>query len=170
MRIDWIEKYMMDAQKLVMENQVQEGLNILDGLLFEEPGYGSLHNHLGWVHLYYTHDLQRAEVHLQAAVKFDAQYAPPYLHLGSLYMRLNKFAEAARVFENGARLASADKSAMLEGLARAQEGMQDYKAAMKSYREAAMASLNDGEMKSLTEGIRRCRKKRLMRMLGAVRL
>lgn len=164
MRIEWMEIYMVEAEKLIMSQQVQEGLNILNGLLYEEPGYGSLHNHLGWAHLYFTHDLQSAERHLQVALKFSPEYPAPYLHMGALYMRQNRFAEAAAIFERGSQLAAADRLAMLDGLARAQESMHNFKGAIRSYRKAALASLNDGELKSLREGIRRCRRKRWMRI------
>jgi len=42
MRLEWIEKYMKDAEILIYENQIDAGLKVLDGLLYEEPGYGSL--------------------------------------------------------------------------------------------------------------------------------
>jgi tetratricopeptide (TPR) repeat protein len=166
MKIEWLEKHMVEAEKLIVANEVQEGLNILNGLLYEEPGYGSLHNHLGWAHLYFTGNLQMAERHLQVAIKFNAEFAAPYVHLGALYMKQNRFADAAAIFERGLQLDAADKFVMLDGLARAQESVQNYKAAIKSYREAALASLNDAEIKNLTESIRRCRKKKWMRMIS----
>src|SRR5262245_13535651 len=101
MKIDWMEKYMADAERLIVENRVDEGLAMLNTLLYDEPGYGSLHNHLGWAYMYYTADVARAEKHFQMAIAFDADFAPPYLHLGSLYLRNGKYTIALSTLELG---------------------------------------------------------------------
>ena len=94
MRIEWMEKYMAEAESLIYESRIKEGLALLDNLLYDEPGYGSLHNHIGWAYLYYTADVEKAELHLKMAIWFDASYAAPYLHLCSLYIRTGRYAEA----------------------------------------------------------------------------
>ena len=91
MKIEWLEKYMADAEQLIYNNRVGEGLELLNALLYDEPGYGSLHNHIGWAYLYYTTDLAQAELHLKMALTFDTAFAPPYLHLGTLYLRSGKY-------------------------------------------------------------------------------
>lgn len=62
MRIEWMEKYMADAERLINSNQVEEGLGLLNYLLYDEPGYGSLHNHIGWAYMYYTTEVAKAEL------------------------------------------------------------------------------------------------------------
>jgi hypothetical protein len=81
-RIEWIEKYMTTAEQLITDSQVDQGLKVLDNLLYEEPGYGSLHNHIGWAYLYYTPDTAKAELHLKLSIRFEEAYTPAYLHLG----------------------------------------------------------------------------------------
>jgi hypothetical protein len=51
MRIEWIEKLMTEAEALIVNNQVENGLELLNSLLYDEPGYGSLHNHIGWAYV-----------------------------------------------------------------------------------------------------------------------
>ena len=67
MRIEWIEKYMAEAEQMIARGglEVDQGVSVLNDLLYEEPGYGSLHNHLGWAHLYYTLDPRAGRTSLE---------------------------------------------------------------------------------------------------------
>jgi hypothetical protein len=42
-----MEKYIAKAEQLLYNDRIDEGLGMLNDLLYERPGYGSLHNHLG---------------------------------------------------------------------------------------------------------------------------
>lgn len=159
MKIEWIEKLLTEAEQMMYANKVEEGLNLLNGLLYDEPGYGSLHNHLGWAYFYYTADVTRAELHLKMSIKFDATFAAPYLHLGNLLIRTGRHGEALQYLQLGLQQYEANRAAFLESIAHAYELQRAYGKAIKSYREA-MASTIGFETAQLMEGIRRCRKKR----------
>jgi len=161
MRIEWMEKYMADAERLIYENRVEEGLGLLNNLLYDEPGYGSLHNHLGWAYMYYTADIAKAELHLKMAMAFDSDLAPPYLHLGALYMRNAKYGDALAILEAGLIKPNANRVVLLENIAHAYELRCEYGKAIKAYKDAAKASVVSGEINNLMEGIKRCRKKRV---------
>lgn len=161
MRIEWMEKYMADAERLIFENRVDEGLLVLNNLLYDEPGYGSLHNHLGWAYMYYTPDVAKAEMHLKMAIRFNAEFAPPYLHLGTLCMRNGRYGEALATLEAGLTKGNANRMALLESIGQAHELRCEYGKAIKAYREAAKASVVSFEVNNLMEGIKRCRKKRV---------
>lgn len=159
MRIEWIEKIMSEAEMLVVNNQVEKGLELLNELLYEEPGYGSLHNHIGWAYMYYTPDALKAERHLKLAIYFDAAFMPPYLHLGNLYIRMGRYTEALKYFENGLSKQNANRVAFLEGIAQSYELKGNYAKAIKSYKQALVSTVGF-ESTDLAEGIKRCRKKR----------
>ena len=163
MRIEWIEKYMTEAERQITENQVDEGLALLKGLLYDEPGYGSLHNHLGWAYMYYTAAAENAELHFNMAIKFQPDYAPPYLHLAALYARMERYNDVISVAAKGLTVKGANRMALLEQMARAHELKRDYAEAIKTYREA-LASTAGIDGKAMTEGIKRCRRKRLALM------
>jgi tetratricopeptide (TPR) repeat protein len=160
MRIEWIEKHLNEAEQLICNKDVEQGLRLLSNLLYEEPGYGSLHNHLGWAYLYYTADLAKAEMHLKLAVKFDLDFAAPCQHLGALYMQLGRYSEALVAFEQGLQRPMANKVALLEGMAQAYELRNEYTKAIEYYKRALVSTLG-AESYALNEGIKRCRKKRL---------
>jgi tetratricopeptide (TPR) repeat protein len=163
--MNWIENYMADAERLIMDNRVEEGLGILNNLLFEEPGNSNLHNHLGWAYLYYQNDIARAQLHFTVAMKFDAAFAPPYLHMGNLFNRLGRYTEATDYFKHGLNLPGANRLGLLEGLALAHEMKKEFRLAIKFYKEAIAASTGF-EMNHLRASISRCRTKRWVLLLN----
>ncbi|WP_276372756.1 hypothetical protein [Chryseolinea sp. H1M3-3] len=162
MKINWIEKYLVDAERMILEGLVDEGLALLNNLLYDEPGYGRLHNDLGWAYLYYTEDEARAELHLKMAVLFDETYAPPYLHLGSLYIRQARYSDAIACSQSGLIKTKGNRVGLLQNLAYAYELRKDWRMAIKVYRDAMSASVAEYEVSNLVAGIKRCRKKRIM--------
>lgn len=165
MRIEWMEKYMSDAERLIYNNQVEEGLSLLTSLLYDEPGYGSLHNHIGWAYMYYTADVEKAERHLKLSIHFDPTFAAPYLHLGNLYIRTGRYANALSTLTEGLTKQNANRVAFFEGIAHVHELKRDYAAAIKAYKEALASSVGF-ETANFTEGIKRCRKKRWVMMFN----
>ncbi|NOT76356.1 MAG: hypothetical protein HOP08_15615 [Cyclobacteriaceae bacterium] len=163
MRIEWIEKYMKDAEGMIYENQIEAGLNVLNGLLYEEPGYGSLHNHIGWAYMYYTADAAKAEQHLQWAIRFEAEFPAPYLHLGALYIRQWRYDEALSVLQKGLTKPGANRLALYENIGQVYELKKEYTKAVRAYKEG-LASTAGGDTYQMTEGIKRCRKKRWVMM------
>ena len=152
---------MADAERLIYENKVDEGLVLLNNLLYDEPGYGNLHNHLGWAYMYYTAEMARAEKHLQMAIAFEAEFAPPYLHLGTLYMRNGRYIEALSTLELGLKKPNANRVVMLDTIGQVYELKGEYRDAIRAYKEAAKSSVVSFEVNNLMEGVKRCRKKRL---------
>lgn len=160
MRIDWMEKYLHEAEQLIFDNQVNEGIALLQDLLYDEPGYGYLHNHLGWAYTYYTQDVGQATLHLKMAITFDREYSAPYLHMGNLMIRCNRYAEAIDYLQQGLQKPSANRVMFLEALGQAREMRGDFSHAIRAYREAMMASLSEQEVNNMTRHVARCRKKR----------
>ena len=160
-----MEKYMADAERLIYSNQVEDGLLMLTDLLYDEPGYGSLHNHIGWAYMYYTADVEKAERHLKLAISFDPTFAAPFLHLGNLYIRMGRYAEALSNLKIGLTKQNAHKTAFMEGIGHVHELRWEYAEAIKAYKEA-LASTVGFETANFTEGIKRCRKKRWVMMFN----
>jgi tetratricopeptide (TPR) repeat protein len=163
MELEWMNPYLANAEQMMYNNQVKEGLELMDSLLYEEPGYGALHNHLGWAYLYYTANTAKAELHLSMAIKFDEAYAPPYLHMGNLCIRMGRYTEALRYLETGLQKNNANKVAFLEQMAQVYELKKEYSKAIKVYKEALVSTVGF-ETTQLTEGIKRCQKKRWVMM------
>ena len=158
-KLEWLDAYLTEVENLVMEGSVSDGLALLQNLLFEEPGYGALHNHLGWVYCYYADNDQKAEAHWKWAIKFDSELAPPYLHLGNYYRGKRKYSEAVKYLKAGLEKPDANREALLEQLAHVYELRGDYRKAVETYKHA-LASCVGYQSDALLEGIRRCRRKK----------
>jgi tetratricopeptide (TPR) repeat protein len=163
MKLEWLEKHLAEAAQMMYENRVQEGLNLMHELLYDEPGYGNLHNHLGWAYLYYTQESGKAEQHLKLAVKFTPDHAAPYQHLGTLYSRSGRHDEALEVLGEALTKPNAYRVAILETMANEYELKKEYARAIRTYKEALTSTVGV-EVAQLNEGIKRCRKKRWVMM------
>lgn len=152
---------MGDAERLIYNNELSKGLDLLNNLLYDEPGYGSLHNHIGWAYMYYTAEAERAELHFKMAIRFDPGFAPPYLHMGNLCLRTGRYTEAVDYLVMGREQAGANRFAFYESLGQAFEMQKEYSKAIDVFKEALLTSVAEHEMNSFRAGIKRCRKKRL---------
>jgi predicted Zn-dependent protease len=161
MRIEWIEQYLAEAEQLIMTNHVDRGLKLMNELLYDEPGYGYLHNYLGWAYLYYTNDTTRAELHLMMAVKFNEEYPAPYLHLGTLYNRMGRYTDALTYLKRGLTKPNANRQVFFQSMAQAYEMKREFGNAIQAYKEALTHSVGY-ESETLMQSITRCRKKRLV--------
>ncbi len=160
MILEWIEIYMKEAEQLIYSNEVEKGLALMNELLYDEPGYARLHNHLGWAYTYYTSETERAELHLRMAIKFNPEYQAPYLHIGQLLVRLGRYAEAIGYLETGITKPEAYAMGFWELIGRAHEHQGEFRKAIAAYRKAIVASMAEHELNTLTQGIKRCRRKR----------
>lgn len=160
-----LERLMAVAERMILEQRVDEGMELLNELLFEEPGSAALHNHLGWGYFYFVGNLNRAEKHFETAVRFDTNFAPPYLHLGNLNNRLGRYSVAITWFERGVGRPGSNAFALAEGIALAHEMRGEYRTAIRHYKEALAASAGM-DFDSVRASIRRCRSKRWILLLN----
>jgi tetratricopeptide (TPR) repeat protein len=158
-KLEWLDTYLTEAENLIMEGSVNDGLALMQNLLYEEPGYAALHNYLGWAYCYYAESEQKAEVHWKWAIKFDKELAAPYLHLGRYYRGKRKYSDAVKYLEAGLETPDAIREALLENLAHVYELRGDYRKAVETYK-SALASCVGYQSEALLEGIKRCRKKK----------
>ena len=161
MRIEWIEKYLAEAEQLISTNNVDRGLQLMNELLYDEPGYGYLHNHLGWAYLYYTNETTRAKLHLLMAVKFNEEYPAPYLHLGTLYIRTGRYTDALTYLAKGLTKPNANRLVFFQNIAQAYEMKREFAKAINAYKEALTQTVGY-ESDTLMQSIKRCRKKRVL--------
>ena len=166
MKIEWIEKYLTQAENFILNEELEKGLALLNSLLYDEPGYGRLHNHLGWAYMYYGDNEELAELHLKLAIRFDPEYHAPYLHLGELLNRLKRFDEAIGYMETGLAKKDANKMSILDAMGLAYESKREYGKAIKAYKAALLESMFTYYSNKLSDGIKRCRRKKMLAMFS----
>ena len=156
----WMESYLTTAEQMMFDGRVEEGLSVLNNLLYEEPGYGRLHNVVGWACMYHAQDARKAEMHFTMAMRFAPDYAPPYLHMGNLLNQTGRYAEAIGYLRAGLAKPEAIRPSLMEAIAYAYELQGEYRHAIRAYKEAAIASAVDFEVDRMLRAAGRCRRKR----------
>jgi tetratricopeptide (TPR) repeat protein len=166
MKIEWIEKYLTEAEHLINNNQVEDGIAILEGLLYDEPGYYQLHNYLGWAYFYHSVDLKRAELHFSMAIRFNPEYHAPYLHMATLCMRAQRYSDVMNYAEQGLTKPLANKAALYEMIGNVCELRGDLRKAIRAYKAASMSTMASHEVSNFRDGISRCWRKRVTLMFA----
>jgi tetratricopeptide (TPR) repeat protein len=162
-KIKWIDEYIDEALKLVWLEGHEPALKLLKKLLYEEPGYGRLHNTLGVLYFNFAEDLKNAETHFRMAIKFDEKLAEPYWHLGLLLQQEERWDEAIEICTLGLNAKKANKSGLLSSVGQAYELKKKYRKAINHYRDALSHSAEMWDCRAIEENIKRCKRKRSSR-------
>lgn len=157
-----LEQYILDAEKEFEQQNYLQGKYYLEAALEEEPTFGKAHNHLGWLYLYQLNDLERAEQHLNLALKYTSGYGAPYTHMISLLFDAKRMDEHLKFLNKALGVPGVSNSYVYNDFGRHYEVKGKYRKAMKYYREAIKWSMEDHEMTMLKDNIRRCRDKKWM--------
>lgn len=164
MKFETLDNYLRVAREMIYNGEIDEALKLMQELLYDEPGYYSLHNHLGWALMYYTDDLQRAEVHLLMAIKFNPSYGPSYLHLGNLYIKMRRYSDAVSMLQQGLTKPDIYAAAYYEAMAEAFELLRKYRKAVENYKLAMVNTVGE-DAERFIRRIRACRKKRFVMLI-----
>lgn len=158
-KIKWIEEYLEQALEVAWLEGHERAINLLNKLLYEEPGYGRLHYTLGVIYFRYADESKLAEQHLKLAVQFCPEYADSYALLVDVLKQDERHDETIEICKRGLKAERADKSALLNSLGNAWELKQNYSKAIKSYRKALRHSAELWNCRVLEENIKRCKRK-----------
>lgn len=159
-KIEWIEEYLEQALRLADDEGHEPALKLLDRLLYEEPGYGRLHFTLGRIYFVYADDIANAERHFKLAIRFDKEFADPYIHLGYLLSYDERYEESVDVYIKGLKAKRAFKAGLYSGAAKSYELMKKYKKAIAHYEDALNFTAEARECYVLEASIARCKRKR----------
>lgn len=158
-KINWIEEYLEKALTMAWEESHERALQLLDPILYEEPGYARLHNTLGIIYLIHAEDLENAEKHLRLAIHFDRKFADPYWYLGKLLAEDERLDEAIAIYEKGLKAKHSKKTGLLTEIGKAYELKKRFTKAINRYKKALGYSAELWNCIALEESIKRCRRK-----------
>lgn len=157
-KIKWMDEYLTHALELAWLEGHEAAVRLLDRLLYEEPGYGRLHQTLGVIY-FNAEEMKQAEVHFRMAIQFDPELADPYFYLSQVLRQEEKYDEAIEVCTKGLTAKQANKSKLLEQVGQAYELKRKYRKAIRHYKDALSYSVEHWECRALEENIKRCRRK-----------
>jgi tetratricopeptide (TPR) repeat protein len=158
-KIKWIEEYLEQSLEIAWMEGHERALKLLDRLLYEEPGYGRLHNTLGIIYLKYADELKLAEGHFRMAIRFNPELADSYSNLMEVLKQDERHDEMIEVCLKGLKAKKANKALLLENVGNGWELKHKYRKAIKSYRDALSHSTELWNCKVLEESIKRCKRK-----------
>jgi tetratricopeptide (TPR) repeat protein len=157
-KIKWIEEYLEHALEVSYLEGYERAIKLLDRLLYEEPGYGRLHQTMGLIYLN-AEEMKQAEMHFRMAILFSPELADSYNHLGNLLRQDERHDEAIEICTKGLKAKQANKTRLLENVGQAYELKKKYSKAIRSYKEALSYSAELWECRVLEENIKRCKRK-----------
>ena len=158
-RIIWLDEYLAKALDIAWQEGYERAVELLNHLLYDEPGYGRLHNTLGIIYYKYAEDFWQAERHFRWAIRFDPQLSEPYALLAELLKQDERHDETIEVCLKGLKVRRTNKSLLHESIGNAWELKGKYRKAIRSYRKALLQSTEHWNFRLLETGIERCRKK-----------
>lgn len=158
-KIKWLDEYLEHAMEVACLEGHERALKLLDRLLYEEPGYGKLHQTLGMVYAQYAEDDTLAEQHFRLAIRFNPELADAYRYLAEILKKGERHDETIEVCLKGLDVKKANKSQLLENVGNAWELKKKYRKAIKSYRDALSHSAELWNCRVLEESIKRCKRK-----------
>lgn len=159
-KIEWIEDCLRHALEVAWLEGYERALKLLEGILYEEPGYSRLHHTLGVIYLHYADDTKTAEGHFRMAILFDPEFADPYWYLGELLREEDRLDEAIGIYLKGVEARRSRKSDLLAGAGQAYELKKKYGKAIRHYKEALSHSAESSACRALEASIKRCRRKK----------
>jgi tetratricopeptide (TPR) repeat protein len=160
MRFQVLEQFVLDAEKAFEQELYLEGKGLLESALSEEPTYGVAHNHLGWLYLFQLVDYEKAERHLKLALKYSPKYSATYLHMIQLLFEAKRLDEHETLIAKAIYVPGVRKSFLYNERGRGCEVKGKYTQAMKWYRKAIRWSMEEYEIRTIKENMRRAKSKR----------
>lgn len=158
-KIKWMEEYLEEGLRLAADEGYEPALNLLEKLLYDEPGYARLHHALGIVYFCYADKPEEAEQHLRLAIQFDEKFAEPYWYLGKLLSDDDRLDEAIEVYKNGMKAKRARKAELLSEAGRAYELKKKFGMAIRHYKKALGYSAELWNCLVIEQSIKRCKRK-----------
>lgn len=156
-----IELVISLAEDEVYEGNYERARSMLDGLLYEEPGYPKIHETLAWMYHFYKNNEELATRHYELVIYFDPENEDAYDSLTDLLISKKKFDKVDELMDRALKSEKIEKSFIYENKGKIRERNGQFKEAIAFYRKALLSCMNNDDMKDYRQNIRRCRFKQL---------
>jgi len=159
-----LRRYILDAEEAIDRQEWLEAEQILKEALEEEPVFGMAHNHLGWLYMYHLDDYGLAEMHLRLALKYAPKHRAPYIHMAQALLEKGDLKGLEALLLAAENVPAVTKSFLYAQHGKCFEIKGRLGKAVRTYKRALQHSLDEHEITSLRNDIKRCRKKRWLLM------
>lgn len=151
-----VENLFLEVTKAIDEHNISSAKEILDEILWIDPGYGRAHNHLGWIYETKIKDFEKAKMHYELAIKFcKGSYPIVYVNFGYLLIEYGYFQEAEKIIEEGLKVNGIDKSSLIYQKGKIAEHNLNFILAYRLYKNSLALNFNREFQKQLLNEISR---------------
>ena len=151
-----LEELFNSADRDLNDGYFEAGVEKLEQILVEDPGFGKAYNHLGWLYETKFQDYEKAEGYYKLALEHAPNYAAVYTNFSILLSTLEKFDELEALLQKGLKVAGVNKGNIYYEYGIMYEKKGEFQKAIDQYRECAKSTLNKNTLKNATDSIERC--------------
>ncbi|SDI21193.1 tetratricopeptide repeat protein [Winogradskyella thalassocola] len=150
-----IEGLFFEADKLLVDNKIIEGRDLLLEILMDYPDYGRAHNHLGWIYHYKLVDFVKAQKHYKLALKYEKNYYSTYTNYAYFLTDIKSYDAMLKFGEDTLKINGVDKGIIYNQMARAYELKFKLKEAYRYYKTAKMHSTAGNYIEEINASLQR---------------
>ncbi len=158
MYIEYIESGIKEADRMIDASEYDQAKDLLNRLLFDEPGYAKVHNNLGWLYQYCFDNKRQADLHLKYAIQFNPRLSVAFDNITELYIKDSRYDELQALLQNVISNGNVEPCVFVS-LGRVYEAKLKFKSALKYYRKAFYATTDSYDADDIKDCIKRCRYK-----------
>ena len=160
-----IENLIDLAENEIFSGNYEKASNMLQGGLYDEPGYPKLHYTMGWMNHYYVENPAKAERHYNLTIHFDEEYEDAYQYLVDLYFKYKMYNKILKLMTKAQTVEKVEKQFVFETMGKVFERKALYSHAIKYYRSALVYCMDNKESKDLKQTIKRTKFKKLRKRM-----
>lgn len=149
----------IEADKLISQENIVEGKDMLLDILSDFPDYGRAHNHLAWIYHYKIQDYEKSEYHYKLALKYSKNYHAPYNNYSYLLVDMNKYDEMIQFGKASLKVKNIDKAVIYNLMARSYELKSELDQAYKLYKQAKVYSIAANFLQEVNASLQRVQNK-----------
>ena len=154
-----LESMFQEADRLLNEKAMAEGLNMLKSILLEEPSFGKAYNHIGWIYETQYKDYNTAEANYKKALEFNPEYQATYYNYAVVLSILQRWDDLTALLNKGLTIPGINRATLHNefGIMYETRGMLNQ--AIESYKCFAQTTFLTKQLDTAKDSIERCKKK-----------
>lgn len=154
-----LEELFNTADLDIKAGKLESAVEKLQQILSEDPTFGKAYNHLGWLNETKFKNFNEAEKYYKLALQYAPEYTAAYKNYAILLSTLNKYDALKDLLEQAINVPGMDKATVYNEYGIMYEQLEEYNMAIKYYKDAAKATINDKTMQAALDSIKRCNTK-----------
>jgi len=154
-----LESMFQEADRLLNEKAMAEGLNMLKSILQEEPTFGKAYNHIGWIYETQYKDYNTAEANYKKALEYMPEYQATYYNYAVVLSVLQRWDDLTALLNKGLTIPGINRATLHNEFGIMYETRGMLKEAIESYKNFAQTTFLNKQLDTAKDSIERCKKK-----------